>query len=145
MNPKLWLSLIKRFIVDQALQTKSHQALKPKSLSGLHIVANLSVVENALLLDFQPAKVLFESLVQKFNLQKVGEVYHNFPGGGFTAVVCLTESHLSIHTWPEHSYFTFDIFLSNYLKDNSQTTKEFYLEVVKSFKAIVVEEKFITR
>jgi S-adenosylmethionine decarboxylase len=131
--------------VDQAPEIKSIQETKPNALSGLHILANLTCEQNILLTDYQPTKVLFESLVQKFDLQKVGEVYHNFPGGGFTAVVCLTESHLSIHTWPESNYLTFDIFLSNYLKDNSQKTMDFYFEVVKYFKAVVVDEKFVSR
>lgn len=33
-----------------------------------------------------------------------------FDNGGYTAVFLLGESHLSIHTWVEYSYFSFDIF-----------------------------------
>jgi len=33
-----------------------------------------------------------------------------FPGGGLTAVFLLSESHLSIHTWPEHSFVALDIY-----------------------------------
>ncbi len=29
---------------------------------------------------------------------------HSVPGGGVTGVVLLAESHISIHTWPEHDY-----------------------------------------
>jgi S-adenosylmethionine/arginine decarboxylase-like enzyme len=29
---------------------------------------------------------------------------HDFPGGGFTGVVVIGESHAAIHTWPEHRY-----------------------------------------
>ncbi len=49
-------------------------------------------------------KSFVELLMEEFNLTSVGEVYHDFPNGGFTGVVCLTESHLSIHTWPEQKY-----------------------------------------
>jgi len=29
---------------------------------------------------------------------------HSVPGGDVTGVVLLAESHISIHTWPEHDY-----------------------------------------
>jgi S-adenosylmethionine decarboxylase proenzyme len=37
--------------------------------------------------------------------------WHNFDNNGaFTALYLLAESHLSIHTWPEHSYIAVDVF-----------------------------------
>lgn len=37
---------------------------------------------------------------------------HGFgPGQGVTGVALLAESHISIHSWPEHDYAAIDIFL----------------------------------
>lgn len=37
---------------------------------------------------------------------------HRFAeGGGITGVALLAESHISVHTWPEHHYAAFDIFM----------------------------------
>lgn len=37
---------------------------------------------------------------------------HRFSGaGGVTGVALLAESHISVHTWPEHDYAAFDIFM----------------------------------
>lgn len=37
---------------------------------------------------------------------------HGFgPGQGVTGVALLAESHISIHTWPEHGYAALDIFI----------------------------------
>ena len=37
---------------------------------------------------------------------------HEFsPGGGVTGVALLEESHISIHTWPEHGFAAADIFV----------------------------------
>ncbi|MBX9814616.1 MAG: S-adenosylmethionine decarboxylase proenzyme [Proteobacteria bacterium SG_bin5] len=37
---------------------------------------------------------------------------HGFgPGAGVTGVALLAESHISIHSWPEHGYAAIDIFL----------------------------------
>ena len=40
----------------------------------------------------------------------VASVFHPFTPQGVTGVVVLEESHLSIHTWPEHGYASVDFF-----------------------------------
>jgi S-adenosylmethionine decarboxylase len=38
--------------------------------------------------------------------------FHKFDKGeGVTGVVALAESHISIHTWPEHGYMAVDVFM----------------------------------
>lgn len=38
--------------------------------------------------------------------------FHDFGGGcGYTGVIMLAESHISIHTWPEDQYAAIDIFM----------------------------------
>lgn len=38
--------------------------------------------------------------------------FHVFtPQGGVTGVLLLAESHISIHTWPEHSFAAIDLFM----------------------------------
>lgn len=59
-------------------------------------------------------------MIHQHGLTKVGEVYHQFGDDGYTAVVCLTESQISIHTWPEFNRVTFDVFLSNFMNYNPQ-------------------------
>ncbi|MCD0490506.1 S-adenosylmethionine decarboxylase [Pedobacter sp. MC2016-14] len=103
---------------------------------GLHILAEFDSKKAAALQASAQCKVLFEDLICKYELSQVGEVYHDFAGGGFTAVVCLTESHLSIHTWPEFEMATFDIFLSNYQKDNHDKVRAIYEEVLAFFEGI---------
>jgi S-adenosylmethionine decarboxylase len=40
----------------------------------------------------------------------MGEVSHKFHPQGVTALGLLSESHISIHTWPEHGYAAADVF-----------------------------------
>jgi len=40
----------------------------------------------------------------------VKTVFHNFSPYGVSGVVVITESHVTIHTWPEHHYAAVDIF-----------------------------------
>ena len=116
-----------------------------QTVSGLHIVANFSVHEVDKLLEFQPFRAFAEETIDTLGLHRVGDVYHNFPGGGFTGVICLTESHLSVHTWPEQRYLTFDVFLSNYLKDNRAVTHRLYDMVRTFFGATVLWEQSLDR
>lgn len=37
--------------------------------------------------------------------------FHHFDSGGVTGVVILAESHISLHSWPEHDYAAVDIFM----------------------------------
>ena len=37
--------------------------------------------------------------------------FHPFAGGGLTGVLLLAESHITIHTWPEHGYAALDLFM----------------------------------
>ena len=38
-------------------------------------------------------------------------LHHFSPNGGISGVVVLSESHISIHTWPERDYAALDIFM----------------------------------
>ena len=40
----------------------------------------------------------------------IGQIFHQFSPQGVTGVIAIAESHLSIHTWPEHGYAAIDIF-----------------------------------
>jgi S-adenosylmethionine decarboxylase len=112
---------------------------------GLHILSEFSSEKTEQLSSFHDCKALFNSLIKTNGLEKVGEVYYDFPNGGFTAVICLTESHLSIHTWPEFKLATFDIFLSNYQKDNTQKVKDIYEAVLCFFEGIEIQKTEVIR
>ena len=100
---------------------------------GLHVLATFGAPA-ARLQDAAGSQQFFAALVARLGLTSVGEVYHSFAGsGGFTAVLALTESHLSIHTWPEHGLATFDVFLSNFRRDNHATVRRLYAETLAFF------------
>lgn len=102
---------------------------------GLHLLTTFAAPVNTLT-NMAGCQVLFDRLINELGLAKVGETYHAFGGGGFTAVVCLTESHVSIHTWPEFGIATFDVFLSNFQRDNEAKVRAFYAQTLLHFQAI---------
>lgn len=95
----------------------------PDYRPGLHCLAEVETSSVSHLTDFESLRNLWNDLIAELGLTKVGETYHSFPGGGYTAYVCLTESHLSIHTWPEYNRLNLDIFLSNFKRDNNSKTE----------------------
>jgi S-adenosylmethionine decarboxylase len=42
--------------------------------------------------------------------EAVGETFHQFEPQGVTGIILLSESHFSIHTWPEKAMLAADIF-----------------------------------
>lgn len=100
---------------------------------GLHLLATFSAPAPTLR-DVVGCQRFFEAQVAEHELEQVGAAYHSFAApGGFTAVLALTESHLSIHTWPEHEMATFDVFLSNFRQDNSATVRALYAATLAYF------------
>ncbi|HVG16129.1 MAG TPA: S-adenosylmethionine decarboxylase [Chitinophagaceae bacterium] len=112
---------------------------------GTHLIATLKTENQQSLGQYLEFSHLLDKLIQQYDLQKIGEVYHDFSPGGFTAIVCLSESHLSIHTWPEYGKINMDIYLSNYLRENDGTVHSIYDKIKLHFGATVENEQFLKR
>lgn len=112
---------------------------------GKHLIATIETADKSRLQQYQHCKACIDELIQKHRLQKLGEVYHNFTPEGFTGVVCLSESHLSIHTWPEYGKVNLDIYLSNFLRSNDHTVEEIFHALKDFFGGDSVTTQTITR
>lgn len=57
-------------------------------------------------------KRLFAEVVAQLRLQPLGDaVWHQFPeAGGITGVVVLSESHLTVHTFPERGFAALNLY-----------------------------------
>lgn len=67
-------------------------------------------------------------------------VNHFNERGAFTALYLLAESHISIHTWPEHNYIAIDIFTCG-----DSNTQEIANEIKKYFESKKITEKLFFR
>ncbi|MCW4052791.1 MAG: adenosylmethionine decarboxylase [Candidatus Bathyarchaeota archaeon] len=50
---------------------------------------------------------------EKMGSTVVKTISHKFSPTGITVFMILAETHMSIHTWPEHKYAALDIFICN--------------------------------
>ena len=67
----------------------------------------------------QPLRTLCLDASEASGMTIVGDSFHQFEPAGVTGTVLLAESHLAIHTWPEHGFVTIDVYVCNYTTDNS--------------------------
>lgn len=58
----------------------------------------------------EPIKEILNQIVTEIHLTKVSESYKQFEPFGATGFILLEESHISIHTWPEHNFVAIDVF-----------------------------------
>lgn len=62
--------------------------------------------------DLATVRSLLETILMRLELRVVGEgKWHAFGGeGGVTGIYLLTESHLTVHTYPEHHVATLNLY-----------------------------------
>ncbi|MCS3530960.1 S-adenosylmethionine decarboxylase family protein [Chryseobacterium sp. JUb7] len=119
--------------------------MKPLSSKGLHILLTLETESEDLLLDSKSFLSFTEKMLETKEVEIVGVTSHTFENESFTSAVCLKESHLCIHTWPEFKQLTFDVFLCNYTQDNTGKVEQIADEVIGYFKAKTIQKHKIFR
>lgn len=82
---------------------------KKKNVLGKHLIVDAWFHDADILDNSEIEKVLVDAAtVAGFTV--LGSKSHKFEPQGVTSFVLLSESHISIHTWPEHKYASLDIF-----------------------------------
>lgn len=75
-----------------------------------HLYLDLYGVSPQVLDDVTLLRATLESAARAARCTVLGALAHKFQPQGASVVVLVAESHLSIHTWPEHGYAAVDIF-----------------------------------
>ena len=77
---------------------------------GKHLLLELKDCNKEALNDLSFLKNALLTAAHESGATVLGESFHPFHPHGVSGVVIIAESHLSIHTWPEHNYAAADIF-----------------------------------
>ena len=77
---------------------------------GTHLLLDLKECNPDLLDDLDYIKQAMMGAANEAGATILGESFHKFAPVGVTGIISIAESHLSIHTWPEHGYAAVDIF-----------------------------------
>ncbi len=77
---------------------------------GRHLLLELFDCDVEVLNDLEAVKTALVEAARRARATIVDVVFHEFNPFGISGVVVIAESHLAVHTWPEHRYAAVDIF-----------------------------------
>jgi len=116
--------------------------------SGKHMICDIKEIKNIELLN-SPTRLLhlLDRICEVNQFTILEKTHHEFQPQGFTALYLLSESHISIHTFPEHQYAAIDIYTCKTYPDN-QIYLDIYqylvreLDADQSEKPVIIDRKF---
>lgn len=77
---------------------------------GRHLLVELTGCDPDRLADLEHVTTAMLQAAEAAGATIVGHAFHPFQPWGVSGVVIISESHLAIHTWPEHRYAAVDLF-----------------------------------
>ena len=93
--------------------------------SGKHMICDFKGIQNLELLNsMSDLKDLLREICKTNDFNVLNEVEQQFVPIGCSILFLLSESHLSLHTFPEKTHMSFDIYTCRQYSDNS-----FYSEI----------------
>jgi len=88
--------------------------------SGKHLICDFKNITNTKLLNSKlELKLMCKNICIENNFTILGEVDHEFHPQGCSFVLLLSESHLSVHTFPEKNQLAFDLYTCRQYENNS--------------------------
>ncbi len=115
--------------------------LQPGRMLGKHAIIDLSGCNSEIIRNCQLIRNTLIKAAEMARLTIIGIMDHRFTPEGYTAVLMLEESHLSIHTWPEYDYASIDLYSCN-LRTDFQVVTDF---LANEFQAKVTGFTFLER
>jgi S-adenosylmethionine decarboxylase proenzyme len=88
-----------------------------------------------------PTREAFLQAAREARATLVGEAFHQFEPEGVSGVLLIAESHLSVHTWPEHGFAAVDVFTCGEEMDAEVAVKA----LERAFRAQRTEVRVFTR
>ncbi|MBU0689731.1 MAG: adenosylmethionine decarboxylase [Gammaproteobacteria bacterium] len=115
--------------------SSSNQTNTINGTEGLHLIGDLYDCKTGetLMVDAEALKSSCVELCTDAGLQVVGENFFQFDDAGVTGCVLLAESHVAVHTWPEHGNVTIDVYVCNYNMDNSAKAQKVFDGILELF------------
>lgn len=77
---------------------------------GKHLLLELRDCNREVLNDLSFLQNALVSAAQQAGATVLAKHFHRFAPQGVSGAVLISESHLALHTWPEHGYAAVDIF-----------------------------------
>ena len=100
-----------------------------KKSSGKHMICDIKNIRNKNLIhDLKKMELLLDTICKAYDFTVLNRAAHEFSPQGLSILYLLSESHISIHTFPERNYIALDIYTCREYTDNSV-----YLEIYEYY------------
>ena len=110
-----------------------------KSL-GNHLIVEMYDCDTKIINNHDMVEDILVEAAKVAGAHVVSQVFHKFNPHGVSGVVVISESHLSIHTWPEFGYCAIDVFTCGETIDNMKAVN-YMKQMFKSKSVSVMEMK----
>lgn len=107
---------------------------------GQHLLIELYGCDAAALDDLEHVEQAMLHAAELVSASIIGVISRKFEPQGVTVVVAISESHLSIHTWPEYGYAAVDVFTCSH-EPLTQEVQDFLIRSLEATDATTVEMK----
>ena len=112
---------------------------------GKHLLLELNGCDHKLLNDISFIKETMLAAAKESGATILGESFHQFSPQGVSGVIIIAESHLTVHTWPEHGYAGADIFTCGTRVKPEKAAKVIIAKLKPSTHSIVLMERGIIK
>jgi S-adenosylmethionine decarboxylase len=100
--------------------TQNTTSYENQTYSGIHMICDIKEIQNLNILnDISSMKKILDIICKKYDFHILHKIEHAFEPYGSTILYMLSESHISIHTFPEKNYMAVDIYTCRSYDDNS--------------------------
>ncbi len=90
---------------------------------GKHLLLELKDCNTGLLNDIEYLRKTLTWVAGHIGATVIKDDFYQFTPQGVSGVIIIAESHISIHTWPEHNYAAVDIFTCGDIIDPKSAIK----------------------
>lgn len=123
---------------------KQHSRTDSPGVLGWHLILELYECDAGRLDDLKAIEAYLLEATRSSGATILDHRFHKFSPQGVSGVIVIAESHVSIHTWPEHGYAAVDYFSCSETM-NSQGLTDSLQKFLKSrrVKARTIERGFV--
>ena len=113
--------------------------------SGKHLIIDIKNIKNEdIINDIDKLKTIMDTICKKYNFNVLQKIEHKFEPQGISIVYLLSESHMTIHTFPEKKYIAFDLYTCReYL--NNDVYHEIHNYIIRDFQCDLEYPQIIDR
>jgi len=92
--------------------------------SGKHLICDIKEIKNTHLLNStNDLKNMMTDICVKCNFQILEKIYYDFTPQGCSILFLLSESHISLHSFPERNHISLDLYTCREYEDNKEYEK----------------------